>query len=397
MPTLAEVLPTVINDPSILEMLRGTLDAGDREDAQPAIDKAAAIVVANRASVQLSEMLPGLVTISSEPFTTTLFPARLYNALVRHDVRTWGELAPMRPLDILEIRNLGTQSVHHLVTAALWRILDLAQDLAALGPLAVGPQATPPPDEGTIVAGYLAMPIRALAQWAALERDATQMGDILCLASDLGWIPPELRAAWEEASELPLASLLGPYRLPPPAELITRLFTQCDERERLILTERILSDTPPTLSGIGAQLGISPERVRQLQARTCVRLRSSLQSSQFAPLRWRVEDLTDVIGTMLPTDSPALANGLAWATRDLPDDLRDLGGRLLLWLAGPYRSNGAWLVHTDTNPYTVKDEITAHLDPHGVLDPDTTRALLEQHGIRFHAHKAWLQQILGAC
>lgn len=404
MPTLAEVLPMVINDPSIIELLRGTLDAAApegasgalprREDAGSAIDKAAAIVAENRAHRQFGEVLPGLATVGGEPITANTFPARVYNALARSDVRTWGELARMRPLDVREIRNLGIHAVHLVATAAVWRVLDLAQELTAFGPLTAAerPLAALSSDEGTVVAGYLAVPIRALAEWAVLDRDATLMGDILCLAPDLGWIPEELRAAWEQASELTLASLLSPHRLPPPAELITRLLASLDERDRLILRERLLTDTPTTLSSIGDQLGISRGRVQQLQSRIGAKLRSSIQSAQFAPLRWRAEDLADMIGTMLPVDSPALANGLAWATRDLPQELKDLGGRLLLWLAGPYRSKGAWLIHDRTNPYTIETEITEHLDPHGLIDPDTARALLNEHGVRLHAHSAWLQE-----
>ncbi len=399
----------VINDPSIIEVLRGTLDpagsegSADRlpwgEDAPSVIDKAAAIVAERRASTQFGVVLPGLVTIGGEQFTFDVFPGRVYNALARSDVRTWGELARIRPRDVLEIRNLGNRSAHLVAAAALRRILELAQELAVLGPLVSAerrPLTTPSSeDEGAVVTGYLAVPIRALAEWAALERDATRMGDILCLAPGLGWIPEELRAAWKEASQLTLASLLRLHRLPLPAELITRLLAALDERDRLILDERLLSDTPTTLSTISAQLGISPERIRQLQSRITVRLRSSIQSVRYASLRWRAEDLADMIGTMLPVDSPALAGGLAWATRDLPEELKDLGERLLLWLAGPYRCKGAWLIHANTNPYTIKAEVTAHLDRHGVLDPDTARALLNQHDIRPHAHNAWLQQIPG--
>ncbi|MGH8898934.1 MAG: sigma factor-like helix-turn-helix DNA-binding protein [Egibacteraceae bacterium] len=401
MPTLAEVLPMVINDPSIIELLRGTLDAGAagalswREDAASAIDKAAAILAEHRAHRQFGEVLPGLATIGGEPITGNAFPARVYNALARSDVRTWGELARMRPLDVREIRNVGIHAVHLVATAAVWRVLDLAQELTAFGPLTAGerPQTAPLSEESTVVAGYLAVPIRTLAEWALRERDATLMGDILCLAPDLGWIPEELRAAWEQASELTLASLLSLRRLSPPADLVTRLLTSLDERDQLILRERLLTDTPTTLSSLGDQLGISRGRVQQLQSRVATKLRSSIQSAQFAPLRWRAEDLADMIGTMLPLDSPALANGLAWATRDLPQELNDLGGRLLLWLAGPYRSKGTWLVHDRTNPYTIQVEITEHLDPHGLIDPDTARALLNEHGVRLHAHNAWLQDM----
>jgi hypothetical protein len=98
---------------------------------------------------------------------------------------------------------------------------------------------------------------------------------------------------------------------------------------------------------------------------------------------------------MLPVDSPALANGLAWATRDVPPDAKDLSGQLLLWLAGPYHTKGSWLIRDRTNPHTIKAELTAHLDPHGLVDLDTAYALLTKHGVRLHAHTAWLREMLG--
>jgi Sigma-70, region 4/Bacterial RNA polymerase, alpha chain C terminal domain len=272
--TLAEVLPMVINDSGVVDLLRGTLDTvapegasgalPRREDAQPAIEEAATIVAEHRAQVQFGELLPGLVTVGSEPITVNALPVRVYNALARSDVRTWGELARM-PREVLKIRNVGINAVHLVATAAVWRVLELAQELTAFGPLTAAerPQAAPLSQEGAAVAGYLPVPIRALAQWAVLERDATVMSDILCLPPDLGWIPAELRVAWEEASQRTLASLLNLNRVPPPEELITRLLASLDERDRLILDGRILTDTPTTLSDLATQLGISSGRVQQ--------------------------------------------------------------------------------------------------------------------------------------
>ena len=47
-------------------------------------------------------------------------------------------------------------------------------------------------------------------------------------------------------------------------------------RERIILRERWLSDTPVTLQRLGQRFGISKERVRQLEERTIAKLRSRL-------------------------------------------------------------------------------------------------------------------------
>lgn len=48
------------------------------------------------------------------------------------------------------------------------------------------------------------------------------------------------------------------------------------ERERRIVEERLLSDEPRTLASLGIEMGVSKERVRQLQARAYARLRGDL-------------------------------------------------------------------------------------------------------------------------
>lgn len=49
-----------------------------------------------------------------------------------------------------------------------------------------------------------------------------------------------------------------------------------NERERLIVTERIMSDAPTTLESLGERLGISRERVRQLEKRALEKMRAAV-------------------------------------------------------------------------------------------------------------------------
>ncbi len=52
-----------------------------------------------------------------------------------------------------------------------------------------------------------------------------------------------------------------------------------DERDRLIVDERILSENPKTLQELGDELGLTRERVRQLEARTVAKLRDYLEEN----------------------------------------------------------------------------------------------------------------------
>jgi RNA polymerase sigma-32 factor len=49
------------------------------------------------------------------------------------------------------------------------------------------------------------------------------------------------------------------------------------DREQLIVRERLMSDDPRTLQELGVRLGVSKERVRQIEERACDKLRARLE------------------------------------------------------------------------------------------------------------------------
>ena len=57
---------------------------------------------------------------------------------------------------------------------------------------------------------------------------------------------------------------------------------ELDEREQMIVKARLMTEDPPTLQELGNRLGVSKERVRQLEERARTKLRGEL--SAFAAL-----------------------------------------------------------------------------------------------------------------
>lgn len=85
-----------------------------------------------------------------------------------------------------------------------------------------------------------------------------------------------------------LSELLADDKTPPPeeaafsnadAELIGKLLSRIDEREATILTLRygLNNETPMTLKEIGAKVGLTRERVRQLERDALRKLRGALE------------------------------------------------------------------------------------------------------------------------
>lgn len=78
----------------------------------------------------------------------------------------------------------------------------------------------------------------------------------------------------DEASRVELAAQAG--------VAVRAAVGDLDARERMIVEERLMKEDPPTLQELGARLGVSKERVRQLEERARTKLRGEL--SQYADL-----------------------------------------------------------------------------------------------------------------
>lgn len=76
--------------------------------------------------------------------------------------------------------------------------------------------------------------------------------------------------------------------VPSPEDLVSEsqeraylrsLLGRLSDRERLIVTERILAANPPTIARLAQQLGVAPQRVHQIEARALKKLKAASAAS----------------------------------------------------------------------------------------------------------------------
>jgi hypothetical protein len=243
---------------------------------------------------------------------------RFYNILDRHGFAYVEEVAATPDACLLELRNSGPR----LIAAVRKVISELGPADAVTGPAGTSgaadgagrvPAGTPavlPPD--------IAAAVQVIAAWGIAEREARTLADLLTLAPAAASMPPDVARCWDRLAQLSLRPLAGPAA---PDGNVTRLagelLGQTDPRRRLILVSRTFAPRKRTCDSLARELGISRERVRQLEESALTQLTKAARSHRYAPLRWRA------------ASTPRPATAVPAAATDAPPWM----GKLMSWLA----------------------------------------------------------------
>ena len=119
----------------------------------------------------------------------------------------------------------------------------------------------------TLTRTEIARALQLVARWAAAEQGASTVGDLLTLAPGITELPTDVARSWDRIGHVKLQTLTGTalpgHDLP---RLAGRLLDEvADDRRRLILTCRTFAPQRRTYDSLAAELGVSRERVRQLE------------------------------------------------------------------------------------------------------------------------------------
>lgn len=206
-----------------------------------------------------------------------------------------------------------------------------------------------------------------IAAWARLSTGARTWGEVRDALSSAP-VPEDVAA---EVTGLDGRALPDEPALRSAADVASAWIAGLDDREAAILQGRLLQAPASTLDDIGKPFGVSRERVRQLESRLKTRLGDLIQLDSWRPVRWRLFDLRERLGSYAPTDR-------ADALLDRQDD--GLSAALLLWLAD-YRHDAGALRRDGYSPPDVSR--LPRLEPDlPLLDEEQIRTALIADGVR---------------
>jgi len=343
-------------------------------DDDELLESAGAIYRLSSDGATLADLLPGLSVVDHELVPDWLLPVRL---LSRLPSPRWEDLLRSRLRDLLTIDNVGWRSVAEL-------LVRLHQEEDALAARKV-------PDGGlTLVQGA----IREIGAWMHQDRSARVVGDVLQLSNLQPPLPSRLAILWAEAADCELSLLSSGREI---GTSIGDLLDSVDSRSLQILRGRVwLVDGRATLDEIGEQLGLTRERVRQLEGRVVEDLRQLLRSPQYVMIGDRAEEARRRLGSAALRASSRVAQTLTWLTADVLEDHRVTAERLLLWLAGPYQVDGDWmLLKGSSQPSGRGVEIRRAADQSGFVSNETLATVLQELGVHEDQGDAWITRVGG--
>ncbi|UYP20207.1 hypothetical protein OED52_06640 [Rhodococcus sp. Z13] len=272
-------------------------------------------------------------------------PPRGLNMFTRRGYRTVEDIAGLSVEEILDWKNFGVGSVS--------TILEILADQA------VADAATPEPggaDESVLRAPVLEKDaqtpvqpgvdastiddLRVVAEWLALVGlpDSPLFTQTLPIGT-----PQDVVRAKKRLEVLTSTAVLGAERALDAASILNRSIRKLDDRAIGILRDRMFADSPLTLDAIGSKLGVTRERVRQIESKARSALLSELGDDSGSPLASLAQAAQRTIHDVLPLSAlleemPSLKHTVdtvqqpAWRVLDRLDDSYEIEDG---WCASP--------------------------------------------------------------
>lgn len=319
----------------------------------------------------LRQLLPALLTHRYSHVPTAVLPIRLTTRL---PVTEWEAFLDLTITDLLNINNVGRTSV-----SELWnRLVTLASTVEPR----VKPRGEQVPDAfdarpDRSITGWSdqRIGIAPILDWAIIERGMNTLGEVVGIR--LTDPPPSLIARWTHAT----SSSLNHPTTDAAALLLEQLVESGGSYARQILELRHSARIGrATLESVGDVVGVTRERVRQVEKKFLTQCEEHLTSENVWPLAARVEDIRRLLGVACRVGSERFELAASRARHGVDPDLRSAAENLVFHLAGPYTVEREWLFRKGSE-ISSHDSLTRALLPGGGVTPAEQTQLADSLGL----------------
>jgi DNA polymerase-3 subunit epsilon len=338
----------------------------------------------------LVAIAPGLLIIREQRIDVTRLLTRTQTMLSREGIETWADLSGWTIDEFAALRSVGSTTVRDAVGHALREsLIHFAKPPARVPTREVLPLPEATHRSAEMLAA-LGDDVRTLAGWATAT-GLTTLGDTIAHATDRSELPGDIVDVWRRITgyavrELADADLVAAGVATLADELLDGL---SDAARRIVLARVIDVEGTATLETLGNELGVTRERVRQIQLKAHEHVADRLRGRRMALLRWRAHELRTTLGSCALVGHPAMSEAIDVALADVPPEREVVVADLLLWLAGPYRRDGEWLLLRGCEPRNVS--LVSLVDEQGSLSVERAHEWLANQGVRAPFRDAWLE------
>ena len=223
--------------------------------------------------------------------------------------------------------------------------------------------------------------IQTLAAWGYGTLGQSELESVLS-EPQLDW-PETVQRALDRVLSAPTASIgagkLSQYDL---RVLLPELLERFTDRQLLVLRHRLFTLAPLTQVAVAKRVGLSRQRISQLQASAIRRLESVLGCDDAVPVRWRADLLRMKLGNAIPVDAPPAMRQFGY----LEDICGDTIGttaiptrEFFLHIAGPYDLVDRWLIRRDSVSAldAIEDSLREMARQDGVVSFDEAKQVQE--------------------